>query len=536
MTGQPAATATFDAILIGSGMGALTVASILARCKNQRVLVVEKHFQAGGFSHEFSRGPFHWSVGLHEVGEMNPGNPLRRLFDLVVDNEVDWIKVPDPYDRFYYPGLTFDFVSGARQLQEALVSRFPREERGIRQYWKQVRRTALGYKALFLRRNGSRLLRGVGHAAEFLRPTDWKQTTSQVLDKLFHDPLLKSLLASHWPYYGLPPSISSFPLHALVADHYLSGSYYPKGGTGRIARSVQDIVESRGGQFLIGHTVREIMLQNGRAIGVRTSRTSQPGETAEYLAPVIVSDAGAATTYLGLIADPRVVPFRTELQQFVDQTPHASHVAAYLGLKQDPSSLGCSATSCCFFEEPDHDTASRRLLGDTIPLPPPIVYASFPTLKSGETANGAHTACLIVPAQYPFFETWKSQPWRRRDEQYQELKEALAQAMIARVDRTFSGFRDIVDSCEVSTPLSTENFTGHRFGAIYGLPGIATRYDRCTSAWTAPRSHIPGLFLTGVDVFSCGLVGAMAGGAIALSHLPNGLSSFELVRRAWSGC
>jgi all-trans-retinol 13,14-reductase len=536
MTGQPATTAKFDAILIGSGMGALTVASILARCRNQRVLVVEKHFQAGGFSHEFSRGPFHWNVGLHEVGDMNPGSVVRRIFDLIVDRQVDWTRVADPYDRFFYPELTFDFVSSAIRLQETLISQFPHEERGIRMYLKQVRRAALGYKALIFRRNGSRWLRGLDHLAEFIRPTDWQQTTSEVLNALFRDPALKSLLASHWCYYGLPPSLSPFPLHALVVDHYLNGAYYPKGGAGTIAKAVQDIVKSRNGQFLIGHAVKEILLKDGRAVGIRTCRNSQSSETAEYLAPVVVSDAGSATTYLDLIADTHAVPFRSELQQFVNQTPHLSHVAVYLGLTRNPSSLGFSATTCCFFEEPDHNTVWHQLQGGAFPFPPQIVFLTFPTLKSGEAAaDTRHTGCMIAPMPYACFEPWKTQPWRRRDQQYQELKEALAQAMIGRVDRSFPGFREIVEYCEVSTPLTTENFTGHRFGAIYGLPCVATRFQESASAWTSPRSHIPGLYLTGADVFSPGIVGAMAGGIIALSHLPNGLSSFGMLSRALFG-
>ena len=55
----------YDLILIGSGMGALTVASVMAQLRHKKVLVLERHFKAGGFTHDFKRQQFHWDVGLH---------------------------------------------------------------------------------------------------------------------------------------------------------------------------------------------------------------------------------------------------------------------------------------------------------------------------------------------------------------------------------------------------------------------------------------------------------------------------------------
>ena len=45
----------YDAIIIGSGMGAMATAALLARFRGQRVLLLEQHYVMGGFTHEFSR-------------------------------------------------------------------------------------------------------------------------------------------------------------------------------------------------------------------------------------------------------------------------------------------------------------------------------------------------------------------------------------------------------------------------------------------------------------------------------------------------
>jgi len=63
----------YDAIVIGSGIGSLTTAGLLAGVAKKRVLVLEKHSTPGGLTHAFRRQGASWDVGLHYVGDMAPG-------------------------------------------------------------------------------------------------------------------------------------------------------------------------------------------------------------------------------------------------------------------------------------------------------------------------------------------------------------------------------------------------------------------------------------------------------------------------------
>ena len=76
---QAQSTTHFDVIMIGSGMGALTTASILAQIGKKRVLLLERHFKPGGFTHSFRRKKYEWDVGVHYVGQMQPGSMARRM-------------------------------------------------------------------------------------------------------------------------------------------------------------------------------------------------------------------------------------------------------------------------------------------------------------------------------------------------------------------------------------------------------------------------------------------------------------------------
>ena len=60
----------WDAIVIGSGIGGLTAAVLLGVHAGKRVLVLERHYEAGGFTHTFHRPGYEWDVGLHYIGQM----------------------------------------------------------------------------------------------------------------------------------------------------------------------------------------------------------------------------------------------------------------------------------------------------------------------------------------------------------------------------------------------------------------------------------------------------------------------------------
>src|SRR5450755_1417456 len=131
----------FDAIVIGSGMGGLACASIMAKLRRWRVLVLERHFKIGGFTHTFTRpGGWSWDVGLHYVGEMGDGMLGRRLFDLITDGAVKWNPLPDVYDNFVYPTLQIGARKGEENFRSNLTDAFPNECANIEQYFRDLRR------------------------------------------------------------------------------------------------------------------------------------------------------------------------------------------------------------------------------------------------------------------------------------------------------------------------------------------------------------------------------------------------------------
>ena len=128
---KPRLQETYDTIIIGSGMGGLTTAAILSK-EGQKVLVLERHYTAGGFTHIFKRKGYEWDVGIHYIGEVQRENSmLKKLFDYVTDGELKWADMGEVYDRIIIGDKSYDLVKGLENFKKQLIDYFPEEKDAI---------------------------------------------------------------------------------------------------------------------------------------------------------------------------------------------------------------------------------------------------------------------------------------------------------------------------------------------------------------------------------------------------------------------
>lgn len=508
-----------DVIIIGSGIGGLTAGALLARLYGRRVLVLERHYRAGGFTHTFSRpGGFTWDVGVHYVGEVETPGTGRDLFEVVTDNSVRWRKMPETFERLVFPDFEHGIRAGREHFRADLIAAFPHEARGIDRYLAAVERARRYIDVLGVKGSAPA---AIGAAVEFFargRRRLALSTTRQVLDASITDPRLKAVLGARWGDYGLPPGESAFLAHAVVTDHYFEGGYYPEGSSARLAAGAIAVIEAAGGQVRTSTEVAGILVERGRAVGVRLAKGG------ELRARTVISDAGARNTYLRLLPDTVTVPFRDEL---ASTAPGMASVTLYLGLSRSPEALGVRGENFWLHDGLDHDEMwsrrNRLALGEVSQA-----YLSFPSLKDPE-ARG-HTAEIITGVDGAGFAPFAGSRWMRRGEDYAALKERIADAMLAVVERRLPGFGALVAHREVSTALTTAHFTAHPQGEIYGIPVTPARFTR---PYLRPRTFVPGLFLTGADALMLGVAGAMRGGLVCVAAL-EGPGAFARLRRAAS--
>lgn len=520
----------FDVIVVGSGIGGLAAAAALAKAHGKRALVLERHYTAGGFTHAFTRPGYEWDVGVHYVGQVGPRGALRPAYDWLTDGVLDWAPLPDVYDRVHLGERTYDFVSGTKRFIARLKDYFPREDRAIERYVDLVKRAARSGLTYGVDRTLPRVastLVGPLLRAPHLR---WaSRTTGEVLAEVTDDEELRAVLAAQLGDYGLPPSRSSFAIHASVVAHYLGGAYFPIGGASAIARSIAPVIAKTGGEIRVSAEVLSILVEDDRAVGVRMA------DGHELRAKTVISAAGATNTYAKLLPSSHRDP---TLEASLSRIgPSLSWLCLYLGMKRTDEELGLEGTNLWLYPDRDHDGHFARMMAqkDIGPwldgrAPFPLVYVSFPSAKDPtfqERHPGRSTIDVIVPARRDWFGAWEDTRWKRRGADYDELKARLTERLLETVFAKVPQLRGQIDVAELSTPLSAAHFSGYEHGELYGLDHTPLRYRTPIPATTRLR----GLYLAGQDVVSCGVSGAMMGGLLAATAVAGPRALMSAMRR-----
>ncbi len=512
----------YDAIIVGTGLGSMTVGAILAK-EGKKVLLLEKHYVPGGFTHVFKRKEYEWDVGIHYVGDVHVDYTFMRvLFDYVSNCQLKWKEMDEIYDRIVIGGRHYDFLAGKENYIQMLYDNFPGEEAAIDRYIQLVYQCTSFNKKFFKERAFPPLLSklfGSFFTDKYFEFSD--RTTKEVLDDLTDNQELKDVLAGQYGDYGLPPAQSSFAVHALVNKHYWKGGAFPIGGCERIADTIIPVIEATGGAVAVRAGVDRILVKNGAAYGVQM----EDGTTVE--APMIISGAGYLNT-MGRLLEPSVqkqIGFELEKSP---AGPSISHVCLYIGLKHDLRELGIKSTNYWVYGGNDHDRTVKEYLEDPS-KPFPITYISFPSLKDPEWEQrypGKSTIEMITLAPFEWFAEWKDERWKHRGEDYEAYKEKFSKRLLAELYKQFPQLEGKIDYYELSTPLSTAHFVNYENGEIYGLDHSPARFRMKE---LRPRTAIKNLYLTGQDIATCGIGGALISGLLTSAHILNGFFLTEKI-------
>jgi all-trans-retinol 13,14-reductase len=310
---------------------------------------------------------------------------------------------------------------------------------------------------------------------------------------------------------GMPPKRSPFMAHAMIARPYVYGGYYPVGGAWRIAATIIPKIQAAGGEVFTYARVEEIMVADGTTSGVRMH------DGHEIRCGCVISSAGVDNTFNHLL--PNRVAEQAGYRRLMDSVqPSVGHLGVYVGLNGTADEIGLPRTNYWIYPSNDYDGALDAFLADP-GAPFPIVYISFPSAKDPDYENrhpGTATIEIVAPAPYEWFEKWRDETWGQRGDDYESLKTGFGERLMAVLYEKVPQARGKVDYWEVSTPLSTNWFGGYQRGELYGLAHTGERLEQ---DWLRPKTRIPGLWLTGQDILTCGVTGAMMAGMITTMSL-----------------
>ena len=494
----------YDAIVIGSGIGGMTTAASLSKM-GKKVLVLEQHYTAGGFTHAYSRNGYEWDVGVHYIGDVGYPTMSRKLFDFISAGNLKWAEMDKVYDRIFLGDEHFDFVAGKEEFVAEIKKHFPADHAAIDQYMEMVREVNKGMRWFTM----SKLFRPwqqklFSIAMKRMVPDYFNKTTYDVLKGITNNEKLIAVLTGQWGDNGMSPKKGSFLIHCLIAKHYFNGGFYPVGGASQIAETVIPQIQASGGEVFTYAEVSEILIEKGKATGVKMK------DGTEIRSPLVISNAGAFNTYGKLL--PEAARVKHGYDKKLKKIKRSfTNVGLFIGLKEDAKSLGLPKTNFWIYPDQHHDANVEAFVKDHT-KPMPVVYISFPSAKDPSFEArypGRSTIEIVAPASFEMWKEWKGTTWGKRGEDYEAFREYFADRMLEALYEKLPQLRGKIDYYEASTPLSTEFFCFYDEGEIYGLDHDPSRFEQ---HWLQPKSEIPGLWLTGQDTLSCGVAGAMIAG------------------------
>lgn len=487
------------AVVIGSGFGGLAAAVRLS-ARGYWVTVLEKLDKPGGRAYVHQQDGFTFDAGPTIVTAPFLFEELWELCGRKMSDDVDLRPVSPFYRIRFHNGETFDY-SGDAAAMEREVARFsPSDVEGYRRFMRMSETT---YKAGF---------EDLGHvpfgsigdmvriAPQLARLRGYRSVYS-IVASYIKDERLRQVFSFHPLLIGGNP-FSAPSIYCLIAHlERRWGVHFAMGGTGSLVTGLVRLITTKGGTVRCGADVEEIVVEDGRATGVRLT-------TGEHIgADIVVSNADSAWTYKHLIrpearrrwSDAKIDCARYSMSLFVwyfgtrRKYPDVAHHTIMLG----PRYKGLLT-----------DIFKRKHLSEDFSL-----YLHRPTATDPSLApDGCDAFYVLSPVPHLDSGTdWTVEAERYRQKIARHLSETvlpgLGLSIVTSLMLTPQDFQDRLNSCR---------------GAAFGLEPVLTQ-----SAWFRPHNKsedIERLFLVGAGTHpGAGLPGVLSSARVLDTVVPDAM-------------
>jgi phytoene dehydrogenase-like protein len=466
---------TQSIIIIGAGMGGLS-AGIYGRMNGFDTQIFEMHTLPGGQCTSWRREGFTFDACIHHLFGCSPSSKIYALWrdlgamprELVKTDECTSVLSPD--------GRLFRDYYDLEKLEAHLLELAPDDAyvvgdyiRGIRAFVKDdilgdlmVGSTATSLKAL----------------PSALARVRWFRPTMEKFGRRFKDPFLRR---------AFPLLIYSAPqvplfIHLVRHAYGMNGSLqWPVGGALRFALSIEKRYKSLGGEVEYNSRVEKILVENGRAAGVRLA------DGTEHRADIVISNADGRKTIMDLLGGQFLNDrIRKECEEPPDETNWSAHV--FLGVNRDLSAE--PSAMVMLFDEPVEIAGHK--------------CESLELQAYGFDKAMAPAGKGVIKAElFSSYAYWKTLAGDRR--RYNEEKERTAARVIEILERRFPGIRGEVEAIDVPTQMTWERYMG-------GTHGFANFPQKKASIWSGIRGSGGDMTLPGLSGFYfVGVWASMAG-------------------------
>lgn len=325
----------------------------------------------------------------------------------------------------------------------------------------------------------------------------------------------------------------------------MDGASYCVGATQQISIRSTSLVRACGGEALIDATVRSIIVDKGRAVGVRVSNTSALWECdtdderdrvpiTEIRAHNIVWATGIYNLYSKMLPQdlPVVQAFHNPKKRTVRQSN--GHIFLFVKIKGNADEIGLPDHNLWYFNSYDMDQAFDEYFANPTETRPPTVYIGFPCTKDTSWKRrfpGVSNCVLISDGLWEWFAKWENSTHvKHRGADYESFKAQLSKHLLDILYETIPQVKGKVEFHMLGTPLSEVSYLASYHGGSYGTMCVPTMFAPENRQWTTtPHTVVPGLYLAGSDAFLPAVCGAMYGGCFGAAAVLGHLRTFKLM-------
>jgi len=285
------------AIIIGAGMGGLSLAALLSK-KGYAVSVYEKNESLGGRARIFETNGFTFDMGPSWY--MMP-DVFADFFALLGEdiNEYFTLEKLSPSYRVFLKSTStaHDFYSDREKNRAIFNAIEPGAGEKLIEYLDESKRQYTIAKREFIYKNYDtifdfftlRVMRE-GRKLEIYR------NMQQIISRSFKDELLQKVMMFQMVLLGTAPKDAPGMYRLMNHVDFDLGIWYPKGGIYALPKAIAAVAQKFGAQFYFNSPVAKIITEGGTAVGVRLE------DGTEAKADLVISDADLEHTERALLA------------------------------------------------------------------------------------------------------------------------------------------------------------------------------------------------------------------------------------------
>lgn len=486
----------YDVVIIGSGLGGLVSANILAK-EGYSVCVLEKNNQFGGNLQTFVRDKTIFDTGIHYIGGLSEGQNLYKYFKYL--GIIDDLKLKkmdeDGFDliSFEEENEVYPHAQGYDNFVKQLLPFFPNEKEAIEKYCEKVQTICDSFPLYNLKWDGK-------YDSEILAIN-----AKQYIDEVTDNERLRAVLAgSNFLYAGIEDK-SPFYVHALSVNSYIQSAYRCINGGSQITKQLIKQLKIHGGEvFKYKEVCRFDVEDNNVTSAIIKDGTKVKGK-------IFISNIEPKTT-LKMIGEDK---FRKSYYNRIDSLEGViSAFSLYLVFK--PQTFKYRNHNLYHFK--NSSIVWNAFEYDETTWPKAYMASMNASGKSEEWADGM---TFITYMNFEDLKTWENTynttaEKNDRGETYEAFKIRKMERFLQEIEIKFPEIRECIQSVHSSTPLSYRDYIGGHKGNMYGYVKDS---NNPMKSFIAPKTKLNNLYLTGQSINMHGVLGVTIGAVVTCSEI-----------------